>query len=189
MLAEPYGTVFNKIRDSLTHDFIGLPEVPLALMVGNSKENRLIELNMYGSDPADQDTDFVHTYSKLAAYEMQADFALTYTEGWVLPGMLSEGATFEQMKTAYAPYGGIEKHPDAKEVLLVSLETLDRTLYTEMCPILPNRKLGAWEQIPMPEAGGLLSGILEICREPEHFPKYQAFMERLNQKTPAVELH
>lgn len=189
MLAEPYQTVFNKIRDTLTHDFIGLPEVPLALMVGNSKINRLIELNLYTSGHEQHDADFFQTYSKLAAYEMSADFVLTYTEGFVIPHMMVEGATIDQMRAAVEPYGGIEKHPDAKEILFVSLECLDRAYHTEMCPILPGRKLGAWEPVPVPDIQGVLSGILEICRDPKSFDTYHAFMERLTHQPPPAEMH
>lgn len=189
MLAEPYQTVFNKIRDSLTHDFIGLPEVPLALMVGNSKLNRLIELNMYSSGHHVHDANFFQTYTKLTAFEMEADFALTYTEGWTIRDLMMGGATLDQMREAVEPYGGIENHPDAKEILLVSLECLDKTYHTETCPILPNRKLGAWEQIALPDIQGVLGGILEICRDPKSFDKYQAFMERLTHQPPPTEMH
>lgn len=190
MLAEPYQTVFNKMRDMLTHDFIGLPEVPAAVMIGNSKMNRLIELNIHGSCPEHKkhDENFFNTYSKLTAFEMDADFALSYTEGWTIPGMMLEGASMEQMDEAIRPFGNIENHPDAKQILTVSIECIDKSYRTEICPITAERKLGAWEHIPAPPLPKL-SEILEICREPDQLTKYQAFMERLTQQPEPAEMH
>lgn len=198
-MKEPYRIVFNKVRDMLNHDFIGLPEVPTALMIGNSAEQQLMEVSLFAVDAKQPGTladlegeEFLHTLTQINAYSIRADFVLSYQEIRTLPGMLIEGCSLEEIERSAQECGGLENHKLAMDILLISLETIEGDHYSEMCPIRTDgagmRRLDAWEVLKdfVPEH---MDYVLNICREPDTLPKYEAFMERLNTQPEASEMN